>query len=166
MTHCVAEGHVGMFEQWVAGVGQVFIDGVLGLVIGSGGSKAAWRENQTDGISSCTKPWNPSLSPQWGSDFSDRTLGLCCRWPDMEKRTQHLAVPGIAIALHMRKSANTYLVLPLCKALDTSLIFFKASQYLLNIMVSGEKRGTWILSTIRILKNIMVRIVCFMLKDN
>lgn len=109
-----------------------------------GEAKLAWAENQTDGISSCTKQWNPSLSPQWGSDFSDHTLGLCCRQPDMEKRTQHPAVPGIAIALlHMRKSANTYLVLPLCKTLDTSLIFFKESQYLLNIMVSGEKRGTY-----------------------
>lgn len=123
-----------MFKQWVARVGQVFADEVLGLVTGSEKSKAGldrkpdrWGQQ----LHQAVQPF--SLHGNQGSDFSDHTLGLRGRQPEMEKRTQHPAMPGTAVAdLHLVKSANTYLVLPVCKALSTSLVFLKGSQYLLK----------------------------------
>lgn len=74
-----------------------------------------------------------SLHGNQGSDFSDHILGLRGRQPEIEKTTQHPAMPGTAVAdPHLVKSANTYLVLPVCKALSTSLVFIKGSQYLLQ----------------------------------
>lgn len=55
MTQCVAAGHVDAFPQWAAGIRQVFMDEVLGLVTGSAEGKVAWTENQTDGVGSCSK---------------------------------------------------------------------------------------------------------------
>lgn len=134
MTYCVASGHMEMFKQWVARVGQVFADEVLGLWLAVRKAKLAWTENQTDGISNCIKQWNPlSLHGNQGSDFSDHTLGLRCRQPETENKIQHPAMPGRAVTLlHIVKSANTYLALPECKALSTSLVFIKGSQYLLK----------------------------------
>lgn len=48
--------------------GQVLVDGVWGLVIGSEEGKAGVDREQTGGVSSCTKQWSPFLSPwpgQW-----------------------------------------------------------------------------------------------------
>lgn len=55
VTQCVAAGHVDVFTQWAAGIRQVFMDEVLGLVIGGEEGKVAWTENQTDGAGSCSK---------------------------------------------------------------------------------------------------------------
>ena len=55
MTHWVSAGHVEVFTQWAAGIRQVFMDDVLGLVIGSEEGKVAWTEKQTDGVGSCSK---------------------------------------------------------------------------------------------------------------
>ena len=51
----MAAGHVEVFIQWTAGIRQVFMDEVLGLVTGSEEGKVAWTENQTDGVGSCSK---------------------------------------------------------------------------------------------------------------
>lgn len=99
-----------MFKQWVARVGQVFTDVVLGLVIGSEKSKAGMDRKPDRWDQQFIKQWNPlSLHGNQGSDFSDHTLGLRCRQPEMEKRIQHPAMPGTSVALlHIVKSANTY----------------------------------------------------------
>ena len=53
VTYCVVAGHVDVSKHQVTGVGQVFMDEVLGLVIGSEEGNTGMIANQIDGVSSC-----------------------------------------------------------------------------------------------------------------